>query len=165
MIRLTRRLGRSSVTDLARFVVGCGCVSVAAVLLVTHTPRVVRGADGTVRFDAYITDATERVVTSGDMLGVSRELQVEALTLIPHGSDYVLALPATVAGAAPYGIGPVTYGVTFAWLRYLLLPDRPVSPAAARYVICWGCDRRRWDRHTRWLWRGDQGEAIGRVTA
>jgi hypothetical protein len=156
-------LRRCSVADLVRLAVGCGCVSVAAVLLIVHTPRVIRSANGTVRSDAYIVDSTDRTLTSGDMLGVSRTLQVEALAVIPRGAAYVLALPATVAKGARYGIAPVTYDVTFAWLRYLLLPDRPVEPSEARYVICWGCDRTQWNGHTRWLWRNDQGQAIGRV--
>ncbi len=115
------------------------------------------------RFDAYIGDPVFRIVTSGDSLGLPSDMQVEALSVIPKGSDYTLLLPETVDGAKSYGIAPVTYEVAFAWMRYLLLPDRPVDPAHARYVICFACDTAPWDHRTSWLWKNDQGESIGRV--
>ena len=92
-------------------------------------------------------------------------MQVEALSVIPKGSDYALLLPATIGQTSAYGIEPITFEVAFAWMRYLLLPDRPVDPAQARYVICFACDTSPWDHHTTWLWKNNQGESIGRVRA
>lgn len=157
------RLKGASFGGLVRFAVGFGCVAVAVVLLVSHAPRVVRDANAGVRSYAYITDPLGRIVTSGDMYGLPRDMQVEALSVIPKGADYALLLPGTVKEASAYHIAPVTYEVAFAWLRYLLLPDRPVDSTDARYVICFGCDTAPWDHHTRWLWKDDEGNSIGRV--
>jgi hypothetical protein len=124
---------------------------------------VVRNANASVQSDAYIRDPLGRIVTSGDILGLPRDMQLEALAVIPKGSDYALLLPETAEKASAYGIAPVTFEVAFAWMRYLLLPDRPVDPSHARYVICFACDTAPWDHRTRWLWKNDEGDSIGRV--
>jgi hypothetical protein len=98
------------------------------------------------------------------MLGISRDLQAQALADIPPGSKYVLLLPGDPQTAsAGYGIGPVAYETVGPWLNYLLLPSRPVPPEQARYVICWGCDTSPWDHRTTWLYGNGQGVTIGRV--
>jgi hypothetical protein len=38
-----------------------------------------------------------------------------------------------------------------------------VASTHLEYVICWGCDTSPWDGRTTWLFRNDQGVAIGRV--
>jgi hypothetical protein len=158
-------LGRDRLLAWVRLALGGGCVATAVVVAAVYVPRTVQGFDDSVRADAYITSAEERVITSGDSLGIPFELQVEAIRLIPRRSSYAVLLPATPQLAADrYGISLLTYQVTPPWFEYLLLPAEPVGEATrARYVLCWGCDRPTWDRRTTWLWDNRHGEAIGRV--
>lgn len=150
--------------DRVRLAIGAACVLAAAWLFATRVPQAVRSMNASVRSDAYVeNDPTERVLTSGDILGIPFRLQLEALTLIPKRSDYALLLPPSEQDGAPYGIAPITYATVGPFLRYLLLPALPVSPSVAHYVICWGCDTAPWDHRTTWLWNNDQGQAIGRV--
>ncbi len=153
----------SALADRARFGVGAACVLVAACLFVVHAPRAIRTMNATVKTDAYITNPLERVLTSGDMQGLPYDLQVEALDLIPKSSDYAFLLPADVDSAGAVGINSITFATAGPFLRYLLLPARPVDPTEAHYVICWHCDRTPWNARTDWLWQTDQGEAIGQV--
>ena len=146
-----------------RFVVGVACVVAAVVLFAVKVPRTVGNLDSAVRADAYITDPVGRSLTSGDILGISRDLQSEALAKIPPGSGYALLLPDEASASAGYGIGQVAYETVGPWLNYLLLPSRQVPAERAQYVICWGCDTSGWDPRTTWLYRNGQGVAIGRV--
>jgi hypothetical protein len=147
-----------------RFAVGLVCVAAAVVLFAQKVPNTVSGLDASVRAEAYITDPVGRQLTSGDILGISRDLQAEALAKIPPRSKYALLLPANEqAASAGYGIGTVAYETVGPWLNYLLLPSYQVSPEEARYVICWGCDTSPWDHRTTWLYGNGQGVAIGRV--
>jgi hypothetical protein len=147
-----------------RFVVGLACVAAAAALFVLKVPKTVSGLNATVRADAYITDPVGRQLTSGDVLGISRDLQAQALANIPPGSKYALLLPANEqAASSGYGIGAVAYETVGPWLNYLLLPSYQVTSEQARYVVCWGCDTSPWDHRTKWLYVDGQGVAIGRV--
>jgi hypothetical protein len=147
-----------------RLVVGLACVAGAVVLFAVKVPKTVNSLNASVRADAYITDPLGRQLTSGDMLGISRDLQAEALADIPAGSTYALLLPASEQAANDgYGIGPVAYVTAGPWLNYLLLPSYPVPPDQARYIVCWGCDTSPWDHHTTWLYENGQGVTIGRV--
>jgi hypothetical protein len=148
----------------ARFAIGVVCVLAAAALLILKVPRTIGNLDSSVRGNAYITDPIGRSLTEGDMLGISRDLQLQAIAKIPRGSAYAVLLPSDQQLASSgYGIEPVTYETLAPWLNYLLLPSRQVSPKDARYVICWGCDTTPWDHRTTWLFDNDQGVAIGRV--
>jgi hypothetical protein len=146
-----------------RSVVGLACVVSAVALFALKVPATVRALDSAVTADAYIVDPVGRSLTSGDILGISRDLQAEALTKIPPGSAYALLLPDEQSASAGYGIGPVAYETVRPWLDYLLLPSRQVPAEQARYVICWGCDTSGWDHRTTWLYGNDEGVAIGRV--
>jgi hypothetical protein len=156
-------LTRAVAGDWARYAVGVGCVVAAAILFALHTPHAVNNMNATVTANAYLTDARSRTLTSGDMLGIPFDLQDEALNLIPKSSDYALLLPKDVDAASGFGIQSVTYYTIGPFLHYLLLPARWADPIVARYVICWHCDTKAWDRRTTWLWKTDQGEAIGQV--
>ena len=148
-----------------RLVVGAVCVLGGSYLLASHLPNTVRTMNAAVRSDASFTPVY-RLVRTGDTLDIPRDLQEQALELIPPGSQYALLLPPTLTEAAQksYKIDPFAYAVVGDWLRYLLLPSRPVAgPGQARYIICFGCDTTPLDGPTTWLWRNDQGAAIGRV--
>lgn len=147
----------------ARFVVGVGCVVVAVGLLFRDVPRQARGAEEELKAYAYITSPQTRLLTTGDALDIPYALQVEALTLIPRSSGYAVLLPATLAQATRDGMNPITYMTVAPWLRYLLLPSVPISPAHARYVVCWECDIGTLRRRVRWLWQAAPGMAIGEV--
>jgi hypothetical protein len=156
---------RRRLLEWARFALGGACVATAVVIAAVHVPRVVHALNAGVLADAYITSAEQRVITSGDSLGISADLQTEAVRLIPRRSTYALVLPSDPqVAAARYGIQPITYGVLPPWFEYLLLPAAPVGdPTQAQYILCWGCDRAFWNRRTRWLWDNRQGQSIGRV--
>jgi len=163
----TRRAAGSARAGLAswiRFGLGVAGVVVASLSFVLHVPGAVRRLDSTVSADAYITDPLGRELTSGDILGIPSELQREALQLIPKDSDYVLMLPPDPESAAKSGMATITWMTVGPFLHYLLLPARPVDSTVAHYVICWHCDTTPWDGITTWLWKTDEGEAIGRVT-
>ena len=148
-----------------RLALGVACVIAGAVTLVSHVPRTVRSMNATERSDV-LTSALDRLIKTGDTLDIPSDLQTHALAAIPPGSEYALLLPPTVTPAAEksYGMDQFAHDVVGAWLRYLLLPSRPVAdPGQARYIVCWGCDTTPWDGHTDWLWRNDKGAAIGRV--
>ena len=146
-----------------RLGIGIACVLVTVAAFAVKVPAAIREFNSAVRGDAYIKDQLGRVLTSGDSLGLPYGLQAEALQLIPPDSDYAVLLPATPEAAAPYGMNSLTYVLVEPFLRYLLLPARPAPPEDAHYVICWGCDTSPWDHRTTWLWKNDQGQAIGRV--
>ncbi len=154
---------RPGLADRVRFGIGATCVAVAAALFAVHVPRTIRSMNGTVRYLSYLKTPSDRVFTTGDSLDIPLELQVEALALIPQGSDYALLLPPDEQTAGTDGIGSITYATVGPFLRYLLLPAVPADPAEAHYVICWHCDTSALDGHTTWLWKGDQGDAIGRA--
>ena len=146
-----------------RFAIGVACVVAAAALFAFKAPKTVSDLDAGVRADAYITDPVGRQLTSGDILGISRDLQAEALAKIPPGSTYALLLADQQSAGAGYGIGSVAYETVGPWLNYLLLPSYRVAPEQAHYVICWGCDTSPWDHRTTWLFANGQGVAIGQV--
>jgi hypothetical protein len=147
-----------------RLVVGLACVVFAAASFAIYVPRTVRTLDGFARSNGYIVSEDDRLLTSGDIQGLPRQLQIEALDLIPPRANYAVLMPATPAAAAPYGINAITMESGPAFLRYLLLPRWQVGdPAQAGYVICFGCDTAPWDHHTTWLWTDTRGDAIGRV--
>jgi hypothetical protein len=143
--------------------VGVICVVLAAAMFALKTPQAIRSMNTTVRNDAYITDSLGRVLTGGASLGVPNGVQVAALSEIPRNSDYAVLLPPTVEAAAAYGINSIAYAVTVPYLQYLLLPARLTTPDQAHFIICWGCDTAPWDHRTTWLWKNDQGQAIGEV--
>jgi len=147
-----------------RLLVGIVCAAWACFMLVENAPKTVRGLDGSITYYSYIRDPLTRLLTTGDMLDIPRDLQVAALTDIPPRSTYVLLLPATAAAASRVGIGDITFVSTGPFLTYLLLPSEPVPSGRARYVICWECDMTAL-RGVRWLWRPSQTEGIGRMTA
>lgn len=149
-----------------RAVVGLVCVGCAAVLFVLEVPRAIHDLNGQRRAVSYLTGAQDRLLTTGDIEGLPRQLQVAALGVIPSRANYAVLMPATLADAAPYGINAITMGTGPAFLRYLLLPRWQVAdPGQARYIICFGCDTTAWDHRTTWLWRDDRGDSIGRVRA
>ena len=154
-----------SLLEWARFALGGACVATAIVIAAVHVPGTVTGMNAGVLADTYITSAQQRVITSGDSLGISADLQTRAIRLIPRRSTYALVLPADMQLAADkYGIGSLTYGVLPAWFQYLLLPAELVGdPTKAQYILCWGCDRTFWDPRTKWLWDNKAGQSIGRV--
>jgi hypothetical protein len=154
-----------SALHLVRFAIGWGCVVTAVIIAAVHVPRVVQAMNGSVRAAAYLQGPEDRVITSGDSMGVARDLQVEALELIPPGSEYAVFVPADRdLAATKYGIQSVTYDILMPWFRYLLLPSVPTSdPSQAHYIVCWGCDRAVWDKRTTWLWDNGQGQSIGKV--
>lgn len=156
---------QGSLLGWARFALGGACVATAVVLAAIHVPRTVNALNASVLVNAYITSPEQRVITSGDSLGIPADLQIEAIQLIPKRSTYSLVLPANMQLAADkYGIQALTYGVTPAWFEYLLLPAQPVGrPTPGQYILCWHCDRAFWDPRTRWLWDNKQGQSIGRV--
>ena len=159
------RVRRGSLLGWARMTVGCACAATAVVVAAVHVPRAVQAMNSGVRAEAYITSAQERVLTSGDSLGISFDLQREAMRLIPRRSTYALVLPSDPQLAASrYGIEPLTYGVLPAWFQYLLVPAEQVGDSTrARYVVCWGCDRAFWNPRLKWLWDNKQGQSIGRL--
>ncbi len=135
---------------------------VAVGLLVLHVPRVVRTMNTAARTAPNTQEY--RLIETGDTLDIPYELSYQALTLIPPRATWALLLPNQEIASDSYGIGAITYETVFPWLRYLLLPARPVADVAKpHYVICWGCNTAPWDHHTTWLWRGEDGAAIGRV--
>jgi hypothetical protein len=148
----------------ARFLVGVVCVAVAASLAIRDVPRTLASSDARLRSYAYLTGAQDRLLTTGDGLGIPRALQVAALTEIPPRSPYAFLFVSSQEAANRRGIAPITYETVAPWLRYLLLPSEPVSPGQARYVICWLCETSRWQHRVVWLWRADPGMAVGRVT-
>jgi hypothetical protein len=158
-------MSRGSLLAWARLALGGACVATAVVLAAVYVPRAVNGMNAGVLADAYITSAQQRVITSGDILGISADLQTKAIQLIPRRSTYALVLPAEMQLAADkYGISALTYEVLPTWFQYLLLPAEPVSdPTQAHYIVCWGCDRAFWDPRTKWLWDNREGQSIGRV--
>jgi hypothetical protein len=152
------------VTSPVQSVFGVACVVAAVALFVVEVPETVRALDASLKGVSYIKDPVNRSLTSGDMLGIPRDLQTGALSKIPAGSKYALLLPGDEQSASTdYGIAPVTYETVAPWLNYLLLPSRQVPPEQARYIICWGCDTSPWDHHTTWLFGNSRGVAIGRV--
>jgi hypothetical protein len=148
----------------ARLAVGIACVAAAATLFVVEVPKTVRSLDRAVASYGPQHDAIGRNVTRGDILGISRDLQLQALAEIPSGSTYALLVPADrgIAGRV-YGISEITYDTIGPWLTYLLLPSVRVAPDEAQYLICWGCDTSPWDHRTTWLFTNDGGVAIGRI--
>jgi hypothetical protein len=147
-----------------RLAVGWLCVGSAALLFIVEIPRAIHGLNGQRKGDSYIVNAQDRLLTTGDIQGLPRLLQIEALAVIPPDADYAVLMPATLADAAPYGINAITMGSGPAFLRYLLLPRWQVEDSAeARYVICFGCDTTAWDRRVVWLWRDEKGDSIGKV--
>jgi hypothetical protein len=148
-----------------RAVAGLVCVGCAAVLFVLEVPRAIHDLNGQRKAVSYLTDAQERLLTTGDIEGLPAQLQAAALDVIPSRANYAVLMPATLADAAPYGINAITMGTGPAFLLYLLLPRWQVDAGQARYVICFGCDTTAWDHRTTWLWRDDRGDSIGRVRA
>jgi hypothetical protein len=147
----------------ARLAIGVACVGFAAVLFALHLPSAIRSMNTTVQGYAPLHTAQDRLLTSGAIQGVPRDLQSEALALIPPRSDYAVLLPASVDAAAAYGINSTTYATAVPFLRYLLLPSWPVDAPRARYVICFGCNTAPWDGRTTWLWTDGHGSSIGKV--
>jgi hypothetical protein len=143
--------------------VGLWCLAAAAVALATHLPGAVNALDGQVSSFGYIASPSDRLLTSGDALGIPRQLQAAALADVPPSARYAVLLPTTPQLAGAAGISSLAYETVGAWLRYLLLPAVPVTtPAVGQYVVCWGCDMRLWDTRTRWLWQSP-GQAVGLV--
>jgi len=149
-----------------RRLAGFACVAAAAWLFVIEVPKTVHAINGVVSYDGYVTGPQDRLLTSGDILGISRDLQVQAIANIPPGSSYALLLDDNKSTAqAVYGISTVTAETIGPFLNYLLLPSRPASSIqAGTYLICWGCDTTPWDHRTHWLFTNSHGVAIGRVT-
>jgi hypothetical protein len=148
-----------------RLAVGLLCVGMAAYLFVVEVPRTLRALSASAADnDSSITSPVERLVRTGRSLDIPRDLQEAALADMPPGSRYALLVAPSSPGATKvYGIDDVASETIGAFLYYLLLPSVPVDSTHAGYVICWGCDTSPWDGHTTWLFRNDQGVAIGRV--
>ena len=148
-----------------RLAVGLVCVGVAAFLFVVEVPRTVRALDASAADnESSITSPVERLVRTGRSLDIPRDLQEAALADIPPGSRYALLVAPSSPGAEKaYGIDDVASETIGPFLFYLLLPSLPVDSTHPEYVICWGCDTSPWDGRTTWLFRNDQGVAIGRV--
>jgi len=148
-----------------RFAAGAACVLVAATLFVTKVPDAYRSASATADSNRKYDTPTYRLLSTGDMLDIPYELSAAAFQYIPPGAAYKVVLPGTPEAAqAGYGIQPITYDTFAPWLRYLLLPAKPVDASEqAPYIVCWGCDTTPYDTHTDWLWHNDQGAGIGHV--
>lgn len=142
------------------------CVGFAAVLFILEVPHAIHEFNGQRNAVSYLEGRQDRLLTTGDIEGLPRQLQIAALDVIPPRANYSVLMPATPADAAPHGINAITMQTGPAFLLYLLLPRWQVAVGAhPNYVICFGCNPAAWDGHTTWLWRDGKGDSIGRVRA
>jgi hypothetical protein len=90
-----------------------------------------------------------------------------ALTLIPRNGRFTVALPSDqVAVEEKTGISGITFQALTAMMEDFLLPRREVdAPAKGVYLLCYLCDRSRWDARTHWLYESPavKGALVGRV--
>jgi len=153
---------------------GLLCVAVSFGVLLYEVPRT---------FDAFNRDADEsswrnrldRLVEPGNIVGIDKQFQEHALSLVPKDATFtVVPPPSPEVAEKDYGMNAITQEGLALWLRYLLMPARETDPGSARYVLCYGCDTRPWDGVTTWLWISDRGRStsvrqhglkIGRVRA
>ena len=147
-------------------IVGIVLTVVVALMLVVRLPAALRG------FDRAASAQVGRNAYGG-ALAVADSVEVDdgfvenAITLIPRNGRFLIALPADVPKTSQStGINPVTFQAVPGVLVNFLLPRRVVETAARGvYVLCYVCDRSRWDRRVHWLYESPavKGALVGQV--
>ncbi len=131
------------------------CVAVVAVLAVVSFPRALGRLDAKADENAAL-NYDDREFGGGNALGVDKSLLYEARALIPARASYRL-----VTGPYLDTSNPLTAPHVGEFARSFLMPRRPQDEA--RWIICYGCDRRSLGRRFRVLWQEGPAMAVGRL--
>jgi hypothetical protein len=147
--------------------VGIVLTVVAALMLLVRLPDALKGFDRAASAQVG-RNAYGGATAAADSLEIDDGFVQAALTTIPRNGRFTFALPAdTVAVAAKNGMSPATFQALPAMMEDFLLPRREVDgPAKGVYVLCYLCDRSRWDARTHWLYESPavKGALVGRVS-
>ena len=157
------RASEDGAASTLRRAAGVFVVGVAAAVFALRLPAAFDGFAERAALNAASTPE-ERVLVVADSLDLDNDFVLEALELLPEDARYAFLLPATPEVAqTSYGMNEIAFVHAAGFMRYLLLPRRPVPPEAARWVLCYGCDTDPWDGRTAWLWKNENGAAVGWV--
>ena len=136
--------------------VALAAVAAAVIVVVIHLTTTVHALDVS-RAANERWDPVGREIAAADSLNIDDGFAVAALQQVAPGATYAVVLPGPQA-VADGRLSEITYDGVAPYLRYLLLPRLPVTPAAAQYVLCYACDRS--FRGVRWIWRGDANSKL-----
>lgn len=138
-------------------------LAVAAVVLLVRLPGAFGSFDDRASFYGG-RSPLGRNTAAADGLAIDNEFVSQALTLVPQGATFAVALPPSQAVAQQYGIPPVTLAALAPYMQDLLLPRREVDPGHAQYLLCYACNTDPYDPHMQRLWQSPKGYVIGRLT-
>lgn len=147
--------------------VGIALTVVAAVMLLVRLPTALSGFDRAASAQVG-RNAYGGATAAADSVELDDGFVQAALTVIPRDGRFTVALPGDqVAVEQKTGISGVTFQALTGLMEDFLLPRREVdSPAKGVYVLCYLCDRARWDGRTHWLYESPavKGALVGRIS-
>src|SRR5579862_3858434 len=135
-------------------------------MLLVRLPEAVRGFDRAASAQVG-RNAYGGATAAADSVEIDDGFVQAALTIIPRNGRFAVALPTDeVAVEQKTGISGITFQALTGLMEDFLLPRREVdSPAKGVYLLCYLCDRSRWDARTHWLYESPavKGALVGRV--
>lgn len=138
----------------------------AALMLLVRLPDAVRGFDRAASAQVG-RNAYGGATAAADSVEIDDGFVQAALTIIPRNGRFAVALPTDeVAVEQKTGISGITFQAVTGLMEDFLLPRRVVdSPAKGVYLLCYLCDRSRWDARTHWLYESPavKGALVGRI--
>ena len=137
------------------------CVFAMLAVLAVQLPSTFRTFDGAVRDNSWRTPE-QRLIHTGEVLGVPSDFQEAALTFIPPGATFGIISPDPKL-VAKAGVSSITTVGIYAYMQYLLLPQREVDPSEAQWLLCFQCNTKQWDASVTWTWNDDSGLLIGKA--
>jgi len=146
------RRRNTSFRRLTRLGLAC-CVAVTSAFAIGYFPRAVSHLDDTASTNNALSLA-DRDVGGGNSVVVHQNAPYEARRLIPTSARYRV-----VTGGRLRNASPLTGSFVDGWFRSFLIPRR--TSAAARWIICYGCDVSLLGAPYTVRWQDDNGISIG----
>jgi hypothetical protein len=146
--------------------VGIALTVVAALMLLVRLPDALRGFDHAASAQVG-RNAYGGATAAADSVEIDDGFVQAALTMIPRNGRFTVVLPADKVGVEQKtGISGATFQALPAMMEDFLLPRREVDrPVKGVYLLCYLCDRSRWDARTHWLYESPavKGALVGRI--
>jgi hypothetical protein len=147
--------------------VGIALTVIAALMVLVRLPSAVRGFDHAASAQVG-RNAYGGALAAADSVEIDDGFVEAALTDIPRNGRFTVVLPTDqVQVETSRGISGVTFQALTAMMENVLLPRREVGrPAKGVYILCYVCDRARWDARTHWLYESPavKGALVGRIS-
>src|SRR5207248_1123514 len=129
------------------------CVAVTSAFAIGYFPRALSHLDDAASTNGALSFA-DREIGGGNSVVVDQNAAYEARALIPTSATYRV-----VTGDRLRNASPLTGSFVDGWFRSFLIPRR--TSAAARWIICYGCDVSLLGAPYTVRWQDDNGISIG----